>query len=110
MVLLFRLQGSLVLEQSTQIHFAIEVGLGAGGEVGEDFWVGIPCCDTFMVFSAVFVIDDKGDNLVSEAFFEHDQSSKTAVAVFEGMNPFKADVKVQNISQLHFFLGLIFLN
>jgi hypothetical protein len=62
----------LVLEQSTQIHFAVEVGLGPCGDGGKDFWVRIPEGDAFMVFSAVFIIDDEWDDLVSETFLRHD--------------------------------------
>ena len=63
-----------------------------------------------MILATVFIIDDEGDDLVSEAFLYHDQSPQAAVSVFEGMDALEPDMEVQNVSQLHFFLGLIFFN
>lgn len=107
---LFGVDGTVVLEQSTQVHFAFEVGLGTGGDGGEKVRIGIPHGDAAMVLAAVLIVNDKWDDLVPEAFLQHDQSSHAAVAVFKGMNAFEPDMEVQNVSQLHFFLGLIFLN
>ena len=63
-----------------------------------------------MILATVFIIDDEGDDLVSEAFLNHNQPAEAAVSVFEGMDALEPDMEVQDISQLHFFLGLIFLN
>ena len=95
------------MEQSTQVHFSLEVGLGAGGEVGEDFWVGIPGGDATMILTTVLIIDDEGGNLVSETFFEHDQSTKATVAIFKGVDALKANMELQDITQLNFPLGFI---
>ena len=63
-----------------------------------------------MICAPVFVVDDEWDDLVSEAFLHHDQSAEAAIPVFKGMDSFESDVEVQDVSQLHFFLGLIFPN
>lgn len=81
------------MEQSTQVHFSLEVGLSAGGKVGEDFWVGIPGGDAFMIFATVLIVDDEGDDLMAQAFFEHDQSAEATVSIFKGMNSYKTDME-----------------
>ena len=65
-----------------------------GSDGGKDFWVRIPEDDAFMVFSAVLIVDDEGDDLMAQAFFEHDQSAEAAVTVFEGVDPFETDIKI----------------
>ena len=87
------LQGTLVLEKLTQIHLAFEVGLGVGGEGSEDFWVDIPGGDAAMVLTTVFIVNDKRDDLIPEAFLQHDQSAEATVSIFKGMNSFKTDME-----------------
>ena len=77
---------------------------------GEGSGVCFPRCDSSVVFATVFVVDDEWDNLVAQAFLHHDQSAEAAVSVFKGMDTLEPDMEVQDVSQLHFFLGLIFLN
>lgn len=67
------MQGSLVLEQFTEIHFAFEVALRTEDEVTEDAGIDIPIDDTFVVLASVLVINDKGNDLMSKALLDHDQ-------------------------------------
>ena len=98
-----------VLEEAAEIHLAFEVGLGVGSEGSEDFWVDIPGGDAAMVLTTVFIVNDKRDDLIPEAFLQHDQSTKAAVSIFEGVDAFKADMEMQDILQGNIALGLIFL-
>ena len=43
------------------------------------------------------ICDDEGNDAICEAFFEHDETAYTPVAILEGMNLLEADVKVENI-------------
>jgi hypothetical protein len=52
-----------------------------------------------VVFAALLIIDDKWDDLVSQAFFHHDQPAQSAVSIFEGVDAFKADMEVKDILQ-----------
>ena len=67
------MQGSLVLEQFTEIHFAFEVALRTEDEVTEDAGIDIPIDDTFVVLTSVLFINDKGNDLMSKALLDHDQ-------------------------------------
>ena len=62
----------MVLEQPAKVHFTFEVGLGPGGDGGEDFRVSAPACDSSVVFATVLIVDDEWDDLVTEALFHHD--------------------------------------
>lgn len=53
------------------------------------------------------ICDDKGDDVVREAFFEHDETADTAVAILEGVNALECVVEVQNIIKGLFFNALI---
>ena len=92
--LLLWFERPLVLEQSTQIHLALEVGLGTGGDGSEYFGIRVPGGDAFMVCATMLIVDDEWDNLMSEAFLHHDQSAEATIAVFEGMDAFEADVEI----------------
>ena len=67
------LNGSLVLEQFAEVHFAFEVTLRAKDEVTEDAGIDIPIDDTFVILASVLVINDKGNDLMSKALLDHDQ-------------------------------------
>lgn len=53
------------------------------------------------------ICDDKGHDVVREAFFEHDETADTAVAILEGVNALECVVEVQNIIKGLFFNALI---
>ena len=63
---------TLVLEEPTEIHLAMEAGLGVGSDFGENGWVGIPHSDATVIFPPLLIVDDEGHDLVAEAFFHHD--------------------------------------
>ena len=101
---------SAVLEEAAEIHLAFKVGLGSASDIGEDARIFIPCFQSSMIFATVLVIDDKGNYLMAQAFFDHDQSAKTAVAVLKGVDLLEADMEIQDILKRHDVLGLVFLD
>ena len=56
-----------------------------------------PFAETTIVEEFEVVCDDEGDDVVSKAFFEHDEATHATVAILEGMNLLEADVEVENI-------------
>ena len=43
------------------------------------------------------VCDDKGNDVVSKAFLEHDDATHAAVAILKRMNLLEADMKVEDV-------------
>lgn len=80
-----------------------------GDDFGEDGWIFVPFGDSVVVFPSLLIVDDKRHDLMPQAFLHHDQSAKAAVAIFEGVDAFKADMEIQDILQGNIALGLIFL-
>ena len=87
----------MVLEEAADVHFAFEMGLGAVDGFGEDSGIGIPLGYSTVVFATVFIVDDKWNDLVTKAFFEHNQSAEAAVTIFEGADALKSDMEIQYI-------------
>lgn len=101
--------GATILQQSAGIHLVSQAILGEFGFCHKQVWVCLPFLDATIVFTSMFVIIDKGDDLVPKAFLHHEQPAEAAISIFEGMDAFKPDMEVQDVSQLHFFLDLVFL-
>lgn len=80
-----------------------------GSDFGEDRGVGIPHSDAAVVFATLLIIDDEGHDLMSQAFFHHNQPAEAAIAVFKGMDAFKAHMEIQDILQCDIALRLVFL-
>ena len=70
----------------------------------------MPFLDAAQVSGPALVVDDEGYATMAQALLHHDQPAEAAVAVFEGMDMFEADMEVQDVPKVVFFLGLIFLN
>ena len=62
-----------MLEQFTEVHFALEVALRTEDEVAENAGIDIPIDDTFVVLASVLVINDKGNDLMPQTLLDHDQ-------------------------------------
>ena len=54
------------------------------------------------------VCDDEGDDVVSEAFFEHDEATHATVTILEGMNLLETDMKVKNVFEGLALDGVVF--
>jgi hypothetical protein len=86
-----------VLEEAAEIHLAFEVGLGSASDISEDARIFIPCFQSSVIFATVLVIDDKGNYLMAQAFFNHNQSTKAAVTIFKGMDSLESDMEIQDV-------------
>ncbi len=89
----------------TQPYFKIILSGEAGiaevaGELG-------PVGEAAVVEGFEGICDDKGDDVVREAFFEHDETADTAVAILEGVNAFEGVVEVQNIIKRFLFEAVV---
>ena len=49
----------------------------------------------------MFIIDDERDDVMTKAFFHHNQSTDAAVIVIKGMDLLKAHMELQDILQPH---------
>ena len=86
------------------------MGLGADGVSGEEFWVAFPHGDATMVLTAVLIVNNERNYLMPKTFLHLNQPAEATDAVFERVDSFKSNVQLQDILQLHFFLGLISLD
>ena len=69
----------------------------------EDFvFVMSPFLQAAVIEQFEIVFDYKGYNSVSQAFFKKSQAAYSAVVILEGMNAFKAYMKIQQIPQFFF--------
>ena len=64
-------------------------------------WHLRPFVQSTVIKHLQFLRDDKGDDIVLQAFLEHDQPSDTSVAILKRMYQFKALVEVKDILQAH---------
>ena len=66
-----------------------------GGEAGvhEETFFAIPFFETAVVEQFQIVLDNKGDNIVLEAFLKEDQAAYTAISVLEGMDALKGHME-----------------
>ena len=68
----------------------------------------IPFFQSSVIEHLQIILYDEWNNIIFQAFFEHNQSSYTTVAVLERMDSFKLHMEVQNIFKGLFFLGIVF--
>lgn len=64
------------------------------GHSHQQVGVGLPLLNAAVVSTSVLVIIDKGDDLMAQAFLNHNQPAEAAVTVFEGVDPFETDMKI----------------
>ena len=65
-----------------------------------------PLGETAVVKHFEFLVNDKGNYVVTQTFFEENQSTDTPVTVLKRMDAFKSVMKVKNILE-SLFLGRI---
>ena len=54
------------------------------------------------------VCDDEGDDVISEAFLEHDEAPNTSIAILEGMNLLEANVEIKDVFEGLALDGVVF--
>ena len=82
--------------------------LGLFGDGCEASRVGTPIGDAAVILATVFIVDDEGLDVVTQAFFDHQHSAHTTIAILEGMDLFEPCVEVQDVLEGDFLLALIF--
>jgi len=77
------------------------LGFLAGSKQGG--FVVVPVAEALEILRAAFIIQDEGHDFVAEAFFEHQESADTTVAILEGMDSFEAYMEIQDLKQVDLF-------
>ena len=89
----------------------IQVGFESvlGGEAGirEVAPFSVPLLKPPVIEEFQVILDDKGNDIVFQAFFEQNQATYSAVAVLEGVDPLKSHMEVYEILNSHFFLAVV---
>lgn len=57
----------------------------------------VPLRESAIVERLHIIRNDKRNNVISKAFFEHDQPADTPIAVLEWMNALKANMVINNV-------------
>ena len=59
--------------------------------------------------SSIFsILDNERNNIIFQAFLEHNQAPHTTIAILKWMDTFKLHMKIQNIIKSLFFLATFF--
>ena len=66
--------------------------------------VRIPTLNAFVITSPMFIINDEWNDVMTKAFFYHNESADTAIIIFKGMDLLKAYVEIQDSIKVHEFL------
>ena len=67
-----------------------------------------PFVETSVIEHFQIICDDKGDDVISEAFLEHDEATNAAIAILEGMNLLEAHMEIKKIFKRFLFDGVVF--
>ena len=83
-----------VFLQLLQVDLGLEASLcfKAGGEQGG--LVHIPFADALEVFCAPFIVEDERRGFMPQALFEHEQPSKTAIAIGKKVDALEMNIIV----------------
>ena len=67
-----------------------------------------PFVETSVIEHFQIICDDKGDDVISEAFLEHDEATNAPVAILERMNLLEADMEIKNVFEGLALNGVVF--
>ena len=56
-----------------------------------------PFVETSVIEHFQIICDDEGDDVISEAFLEHDEAPNTSIAILEGMKLLEANVEIKDV-------------
>ena len=87
------------------MRFKPHLSLHAG--IHHDTAVLVPLTDAIQIAGAALIVDDKGRDFLTEAFFEHEQSSDATVAIFKGADALKSDMEIKNLVKADKFLRFV---
>ena len=94
----------LALQEALQGDLSLETHLGFHTDIHQDTAVLVPLADAIQIAGAALIVDDKGRDFLTEAFFEHEQSSDATVAVFKWADTFKLYMEIQDLVKANVFL------
>ena len=100
----------LALQEALQGDLSLETHLGFHTDIHQDTAVLVPLADAIQVAGAALIVDDKGRDFLTEAFFEHEQSSDATVAIFKGADALKSDMEIKNLVKADIFLRFVFFD
>lgn len=71
--------------------------LSRKADVGKESFFVVPLCQSAIVKGLHVVFYDKGHDVVRKAFFEHDESANTAIAVLKRMDSLESYVETDHV-------------
>ena len=86
-------------EELLQVDLCGETILRGKTDFRENVGIFIPMADALQILMAALIIEDEGCDAVPQAFFEHDHSAYTTVAVIKRPDALKADVEIKNVAE-----------
>ncbi len=92
----------LSVRDSKVIQISFKAILGCQNGISQITILMSPFLQAAVIEQFEIVFDYKGYNSVSQAFFKKSQAAYSAVVILEGMNAFKAYMKIQQIPQFFF--------
>ena len=75
-----------------QGDLSLEAHLGFHTDIHQNTAILVPLADAVQIAGAALIVDDKGRDLVPEAFLEHQQASDATVTIFKGMDALKPNM------------------
>lgn len=99
----------LALQEALQGDLCLEAHLGLRAGIHQDAAILVPLADAVQIAGATLIVDDKGRDLVPEAFLEHQQASDAAIAVFKGVDALELHMEVKDFVEADLIMGFILL-
>ena len=67
-----------------------------------------PFAEAAIIEELEVIGDDERDEVISEAFLEHDEATHASVAILERMNLLEADMEIKNVFERLALDGVVF--
>ena len=97
----------LALQEALQGDLSLETHLGFHADIHQNTAILVPLADAIQITGAAFIVDDKGRDLVPEAFLEHQQASNAAIAICEGTDALEPNMELKNLMEADVLLSFI---
>ena len=87
----------IVIRDSEVIQRGFESILGCKARIKKRAVLLIPLRESTIVERLHIIRNDKRNNVISKAFFEHDQPANASIAILKWVNALKANVIINNV-------------
>ena len=77
------------------------------GKYQSDTLFHCPILSILIIKHFQIILDNKWNNIVFQAFLEHNQTSHTTISILKWMDMFEFHMKIQNIVKGLFFLVIV---